>query len=280
MTRIGTAAIALAFCIVASTARADIYGYIDEQGVTHLATEKLNERYALFLKTGEGTPTARAAEPTGAADASNDALMKTRLFKRLVDHPNVPKFEPMIRAAALRHGLDPQLVKAVVAVESGFEPRAVSEKGAVGLMQILPATGERYGVRADRKRSVDEKLTDPTLNLEVGTRYLADLRKMFAARLDLALAAYNAGENAVVRFRNVVPPFPETQAYVKLVDQFHAFYNPRRNAVEADGKSRIRVTIPARRNLPDPNMPPRVPASNEAFTVPAGRGDRSDDPPR
>ena len=262
--------------IVPLQAHADIYGYIDAAGVTHLATEKLDEQYTLFLRTGETGVTSDAKD----ASASNDALMKTRLFKRLIDHPNIKKYEPLIRAAANRHGLDPQLVKAVVAVESGFEPRAVSDKGAVGLMQVLPTTGARYGVRADLKRSVDQKLTDPVLNLEIGTRYLSDLRKMFAPRPELALAAYNAGENAVVRYRNAIPPFPETQAYVKLVDQFHAFYNPSRATSNASGKQRIRVTIPARRNLPDPNTPLRLPAPepvtanpDASIAVPAGSTD-------
>ena len=252
-------------------AYADIYGYIDAAGVAHLATEKLDEQYTLFLKTGAAA--SRDSKVDAENNASDDALMKTRLFKRLVDHPNIAKYEPLIRAAATRHGLDPQLVKAVVAVESGFEPRAISEKGAVGLMQVLPATGERYGVRADKKRSVDEKLTDPTLNLEIGTRYLADLRKMFASRPDLALAAYNAGENAVIRFRNVIPPFPETIAYVKLVDQFHAFYGPSRATRDVDRNGRIRVTIAARRNLPDPDvlmrLPLRLPSPAGSIAVPA-----------
>ena len=252
------------------TARADIYGYIDAAGVAYLATEKLDEQYTLFLKTGEGHAGSRDAKVGTSLDsASSDALMKTRLFKRLVDHPNIAKYEPLIHAAATRHGLDPQLVKAVVAVESGFEPRAISDKGAVGLMQVLPSTGERYGVRADKKRSVDQKLTDPTLNLEIGTRYLADLKKMFASRPELALAAYNAGENAVIRFRNAIPPFPETQAYVKLVDQFQAFYSPRRDTKDANDRPRVRVTIAARRNLPDPAMPMRLPAPGGSIAVPA-----------
>lgn len=245
---------------VAPIASADIYGYIDAAGITHLATERLDDHYTLFLKAGPAAvATIRIA---GAPVATDQALMKTRLFQRLVAHPNVARYEPMIRAASIRHGLDPQLVKALIAVESGFEPGAVSDKGAVGLMQVLPATGERYGVRADRRKTVDVKLADPLLNLEVGTRYLSDLRKLFPNRPELALAAYNAGENAVVRYRNAIPPYPETQAYVKLVDQFHAFYNPSRNAPAKTSldQERIRVMIPARRNMPDPNVPLRLPA--------------------
>jgi len=246
----------LAAVLVAATpaARADVYGYVDANGTLHLSTEKLDDRYALFLKARDGSP-AMDVEHDGPDHAVDPALMRTRLFQRLVDHPNIAKYEPLIQAASKRHGLDPDLVKAVIAVESGFDPTAVSDKGAVGLMQVLPATGQRYGVRADRKKSVDAKLADPKLNVEIGTHYLSDLRGLFPERPDLALAAYNAGENAVLRFNHAVPPFPETQAYVKLVDQFHAFYRPPQGPT--DPASRIRAMIPARRNLPDPSAPLR-----------------------
>lgn len=261
---------------VAPPAFADVYGYVDPDGTLHLATERLDERYTLFLKRGDAKGPAKVVRSDDTPAASDQALMKTRLFQRLVNHPNIAKYEPTIRAAAARHGLDPQLVKAVIAVESGFEPTAVSEKGAVGLMQIIPATGERYGVQADRKRTVAAKLADPALNVEIGTRYLADLRKMFVDRPELVLAAYNAGENAVIRNRNAVPPYPETVAYVKLVDQFHAFYGPAprtKPSTVADEVNRIRVTIAARRNLPDPSVPLRLPAPSPApaaDAVPAG----------
>ena len=245
---------------VPSIAMADVYGYVDDKGTLHLASEKLDDHYTLFMKAGEGMSPLKVlrAEEAEAAAAPDPELTKTRLFKRLMAHPDVAKYDPMIRAAANRNGLDPQLVKAVVAVESGFDAAAVSDKGAVGLMQVLPATGQRYGLRADRRKSVDAKLADPKLNLDIGTRYLADLRRMFVNRPELALAAYNAGENAVIRFRNTVPPFPETQAYVKLVGQFHAFYGPTRTVRDVDVATRIRMTIPARRNLPDPSLPLRM----------------------
>ncbi len=257
--------------VVADPAHADVYGYVDAGGTLHLATEKLDDRYALFLKSGDGTAPARIVEDD-VVIVPDQALAKTRLFQRLVDHPNIAKFEPIIRAAALRHGLDPQLVKAVIAVESGFEPTAVSDKGAVGLMQVLPATGERYGLRSDARRTVAAKLTDPVLNIEIGTRYLSDLRRLFTGRPQLALAAYNAGEQAVVRYRNAIPPFPETQAYVRLVDQFHAFYDPGRYAAapkSAIEQDRLRVIVPARRNLPDPAVPRRLPFDGGSVTVPS-----------
>ena len=256
------AMLAALLCLCAPAAFADVYGYVDPDGTLHLATERLDERYTLFLKSGDAGRPARVVRGDEVPATTDQALMKTRLFQRLVNHPNIVKYDAAIRAAAARHGLDPQLVKAVIAVESGFEPGAVSEKGAVGLMQILPGTGERYGVRADRRKTVEAKLADPLLNLEIGTRYLADLEKLFVDRPELVLAAYNAGENAVLRNR-AIPPYPETVAYVKLVDQFHAFYGPAPKAKPksvADEVARIRVTIAARRNLPDPDVPLRLPA--------------------
>ena len=257
--------LALVLACMAGTARADIWGFIDDSGQTHLATARVDARYTLFMKGGAVADEAAGRTVPGTA---SDGLTKTRLFQRLVASPNIARFEPLIRAAAERSGLDADLVKAVVAVESGFEPTAVSDKGAVGLMQVLPATGERYGVRPDRRRSIEQKLADPAINLDVGTRYLADLRRQFAARPELALAAYNAGENAVVRHGNAIPPYAETEAYVKLVDQFHAFYRPvvRGNVAEVNG--RLHVTIPARRNLPEPGVPLRLPAPAADIVVP------------
>lgn len=112
-----------------------------------------------------------------------------------------------IARAAERHGLDGLLVAAVVEVESGFHPRAVSPMGALGLMQVMPTTGELYG---------DGDLLDPRVNLETGSRYIAYLLDYFSGDLELALAGYNAGPGNVTRFGGV-PPFPETRSYVKKV---------------------------------------------------------------
>lgn len=113
-----------------------------------------------------------------------------------------------IDAAARDAGLDPALVHAVVAVESAYRPSAVSPKGAVGLMQVLPATALIYGV-ADPGKVGD--------NLRAGTRHLRGLMERFDNRLDLVLAAYNAGEAAVKRYNNTVPPYAETRRYVPAV---------------------------------------------------------------
>ena len=202
---------------------ADVWGYVDEHGHPHVATERLDDRYQLFFKGR----TSADAPPGTAPDALQDeAFARTAIFRRVENHPNVKRFEPMIARYASQQHVDVALVKAVVAVESAYEPDAVSDKGALGLMQVIPETGERYGVVSDRKRTLSEKLLDPAINLEVGTRYLRDLLALFADNVELALAAYNAGENTVQRYNNQVPPFPETQEFVKLVQQFYALYRP------------------------------------------------------
>lgn len=121
--------------------------------------------------------------------------------------------------AARREGLDPALVHALIHVESRHNPRALSPKGAVGLMQVLPATGARFG-REIRLTAVED-------NLRAGTRYLRMLMDMFDQRVDLALAAYNAGEKAVARHGNRIPPYPETRHYVPAVmAQYDAWKRP------------------------------------------------------
>jgi len=124
-----------------------------------------------------------------------------------------PRPDEAILASASRHGLDPLLVHAVVRVESGYDARAVSPKGAAGLMQLMPATARRYEV-ADR--------FDPAANVEGGVRYLRDLFALFGGDRRLALAAYNAGEGAVLRHGRRIPPYPESQAYVRRVEAVYA----------------------------------------------------------
>jgi soluble lytic murein transglycosylase-like protein len=124
----------------------------------------------------------------------------------------------LIEAAAARAGLDADLVKAVVLVESGFRPSAQSSAGAVGLMQVIPATGKRFGVF---------NLHDPASNLYAGTTYLAYLLKYFKGDVRLALAGYNAGEGAVVKHGYRIPPYAETQAYVPAVLSAWRSFNER-----------------------------------------------------
>lgn len=123
----------------------------------------------------------------------------------LADKP----YAKLIHSAALDAAIDPALVHAVIFVESGYDPAARSPKGAIGLMQVMPETGLRYGVK--------NLALSPKDNLRAGTLYLKDLMQQFNNRLELVLAAYNAGENAVLRYGERIPPYPETQRYVPAV---------------------------------------------------------------
>ncbi len=118
------------------------------------------------------------------------------------------ELEPLVQRIATSHGIRAALLKAVIEVESGFNARAYSNKGAVGLMQVMPATAARYG---------QFDLYSPEQNVDVGARYLHDLLAMFDGNVRLAVAAYNAGENAVIRSGRQVPAYPETMRYVPMV---------------------------------------------------------------
>jgi soluble lytic murein transglycosylase-like protein len=170
----------------AAPVRADVYAFTDERGVLHITDRPSDTRYELVLVSP-----APVAPSTALAPAA---------------------LQPLIDAAAARYRVEPALVHAVIQVESNFNPRAVSPKGARGLMQLMPATAQRLGV-ADA--------FDPRQNIEGGVRYLAGLLALFGNDLRLALAAYNAGENAVIQYGHRIPPFRETQDYVpKVLQQY------------------------------------------------------------
>jgi len=155
---------------------------------------------------------------------------------QLADKP----YAELISSAARKAALDPALVHAVIFVESRYQAAARSPKGAIGLMQVLPETAARYGV-ADPAKS-------PEANVKAGTLYLQDLMQLFDGRLELALAAYNAGENAVLRYGHRVPPYPETQSYVPAV---LARYREWREPVVTPGPVRIEY-------LPGTRLDPRA----------------------
>ncbi|HEY0845835.1 MAG TPA: transglycosylase SLT domain-containing protein [Noviherbaspirillum sp.] len=245
---------ALCLLCASSAALADIYGYVDANGHAHFSTEKLDERYQLYMRGSASFDTAKLAAP--AAETAD-----TPLAGFLTRHPGLKKVEPILQQAAEEFDVDPALLKAVMAAESAFNPHAVSPKGAIGLMQIMPATAERYGLQSDKKKSIEQKLTDPKTNIRLAARYLRDLHKMFPAQPELVIASYNAGEGAVQKYNNAIPPYQETRNYVKIVKQFYQLYKPAAQALSvafsgagerAQGSEtrRIHMTIPGRRNMP------------------------------
>lgn len=128
---------------------------------------------------------------------------------------NKSRFDSLINEVARGYQLESALLHAVISVESRYDPKALSPNGAIGLMQLMPATAKRYGV-ADA--------LDPEQNLRGGAKYLRDLLSMFGSDVKLALAAYHAGENAVARYQNSIPPFRSTTEFVsRVLDYYHKF---------------------------------------------------------
>jgi soluble lytic murein transglycosylase len=166
---------------------ADIYRYIDRNGVMHFTNAPTSGKYKIYLR-----------EPRPA---------------RLTPGPP-NRYDAIIAEAAQRHGVPQALIKAVIKAESDFDPQAVSGRGALGLMQIMPANLEVLAV-ADP--------FNPHENIMGGVRYLREMLERFNQNLQLALAAYNAGPGAVEQYRTI-PPFPETQRYIQKVLHYYRLF--------------------------------------------------------
>jgi soluble lytic murein transglycosylase-like protein len=147
-------------------------------------------------------------KPAVVAEASQGPAIPLHFEETQAKVPEGP-YGSMIFETARRHSINPQVVAALIRAESAGNPRAVSHKGARGLMQLMPATAQRFGTRK-------EKLHDPKENLEAGMRYLSWLMEQFPNDLSKVLAAYNAGENAVLRYGGI-PPYRETREYVRRI---------------------------------------------------------------
>ncbi len=212
--------------------KAELWTFVDERGVTHFASSQLDPRYASFAASHAKPQVgnAKADSLGGAAPAAASATLATAppsslvLSTYIAGMPGFSEARHHLKAASEVYGVDEVLLQALVATESGFDAKAVSPKGAVGLMQVMPATAARYGltVNAPAEAGDDpatEKLKDPSVNVNLGTRYLRDLLRLFSGNRSLALAAYNAGEGAVRKAGNRIPDFKETQNYVKTVLQ-------------------------------------------------------------
>jgi soluble lytic murein transglycosylase-like protein len=225
-------------------AYADVWGYIDEKGVAHFAAEKLDDRYEIFYRGGESFDTSKT--PKNANDTPRPVSVPTVPAKLLAYFDVSPSYKVVkhhLREASNLHKVDYELLQALIATESGFDAGAVSPKGAIGLMQIMPDTARRFGVDADKKVTLEKKLFDPKINVRTGTRYLRLLIDMFPGRLDLALASYNAGEGAVQKAGNQIPNFKETQNYVKTVMQLYTGLKPPAALTEQRYPTRIRMEM-------------------------------------
>jgi soluble lytic murein transglycosylase-like protein len=174
-------------------AHSRIYTYVDADGVKHFTDVPDNNRYRLLVLSPQ--------DRTESGERYNATLLA-----------RAAQYDSIIERAAASASVEANLLRAVIVVESGFNSRAVSKRGAVGLMQLMPATAARFGI---------SNLYDPNENVHAGARYLKFLMDRFGQNTRLALAAYNAGEDAVARNGGQIPPFAETMAYVPKVLKFY-----------------------------------------------------------
>jgi soluble lytic murein transglycosylase-like protein len=197
-----SSALALGSLFLADTAAADIYSYTDADGVVHFTNTNRSgdARYKLYLK-GAVLPGTPRPGVTPSPPSDKDPARFTR-------------YDEWIRQAATLYQIPEQLVRAVIKVESDYDPRAVSVAGARGLMQLMPDTADRLQVR---------DIHDPRENIFGGTRFLRILANTFNGDLELTIAAYNAGEDAVIRHGGI-PPFAETRDYVVKVTKYYRRY--------------------------------------------------------
>jgi hypothetical protein len=197
--------------LFATAAHADIWRSLDPNTPTKWTNVRPTEgRWELYMKERKVAP----AAPVAAAEPATQELAAREPRIHTVDRR--ARFASHIHAAAIANNVDAALIRAVITAESSNNPTAVSRTGAVGLMQLMPGTAKRYNVTDSR---------DPEQNIHGGTRYLSDLMRMFNNKIHLVLAAYNAGENAVMKYGNRIPPYRETIEYVPKVLKFYRQYS-------------------------------------------------------
>lgn len=198
----------LAYGFLSAPLWAGIYKYVDENGVIHFTNCPRDARYQLYLREKEdeidkketAIPRTASSETAAALYATADSTI----------------YDSLIAKLAKAYEVDFHLVKAIIRAESGFNPYAISRKGARGLMQLMPETAQRMKV---------SNIFDPRENIEGGIRYLKYLLSLFNNDLQLSLAAYNAGENIVAQMGRI-PPYRETIDYVRKVWAIYQSYKP------------------------------------------------------
>lgn len=205
---------AMGLMALASQSQADVYKYLTPEGTPLFTNAPMDAPgYQLLWHKGSLEPNMVVSSITmggrheviKAPGTKSDGVSGSSKARR-------EEFRTLIETAAAKVRLQPDLLHAVILAESGYNPRAISRAGAQGLMQLIPATAQRYGVTDS---------FDPQQNVSGGARYLRDLLEMFNFDLALALAGYNAGENAVIRYGYQIPPYPETIDYVRKVLGFY-----------------------------------------------------------
>lgn len=194
------------------TAAADIYKYVDPDGVIHFTNKRQNATAKLYLKTEPKPVAGGRVRPGVVPFAPQDR-----------DPSRFTRYDHHIRQAAILYQIPEELIRAVIKVESDYDPRAVSYAGARGLMQLMPETARGLGVK---------DIDDPRENIMGGVRFLRVLANMFNGNLDLTLAGYNAGENAVIQ-HNGIPPYTQTRNYVVKVTRYYRRYRTLTDVVEA-----------------------------------------------
>lgn len=190
------AILAVSLFFQAALSEADIYKYVDTEGVEHYTDTPTSRKFKIFMR-----------------DLKKDKKLRTN-FKFAAAYRNKEEFEPIIKSLASEYGVDISLVKAVIHAESGYNPNAVSPKGAQGLMQLMPRTAQ--GLKVSNS-------FDPKENIRGGVRYLRFLLDTFNGDVSLALAAYNAGLTKVSQYGGI-PPYQETRNYVSRVLNYQKSY--------------------------------------------------------
>jgi soluble lytic murein transglycosylase-like protein len=181
--------------LTAGSARADIYRYEDDEGIVHFTDAPTDRRFKVFMR-----------------DLKKDKQLRTKL--QLASSVNPAEYDQIIASCATKYGVNPCLIKAVIHAESGYNPNAVSSKGASGLMQLMPGTAKSLKV---------SNSFDPKDNVEGGVKYLRFLLDTFRGDVPLAVAAYNAGLNKVAKYGGI-PPYSETRTYVNRVLSYMQSY--------------------------------------------------------
>lgn len=201
------------FLVFSSPCRSEIYKYVDKDGVMHFTNVPVVTNYRRL-------PSVPSTLGVSKTPNFNYNFNYARFYPNRSIQPsakwgaNQAAYDSHIRMACLRHGMDYNLVKAVIKAESAFDPQAVSPAGAKGLMQLMPATSRDLGVNDP---------FDPYQNIDGGVRYLKEMLDRFNNNIILALAAYNAGPESVAKYGGV-PPYNETQVYVQRVLDFYSHY--------------------------------------------------------